>query len=74
MATTARRSLPRFNGTPDHQGYYSAGQGRWKAKAHPSGGVTLTDTTRRTKFAETDASWVRLASWGAAREMIAAHR
>ena len=35
--------------------------------------VTLTDTTRRTVFAETGASWIRLADWAAVRAMIAAH-
>ena len=35
--------------------------------------VTLTDATRRAVFADTGVSWIRLASWGAVRDMIAAH-
>ncbi len=58
-------------------GYWSTTDGRWKAKDHRVKGrpraVTLTDTTRRAVFADSGASWIRLATWDAVRDMIAAH-
>ena len=68
----------RFDDKPDAQGFWSSGDGRWKAEGHRVKGrpraVTLTDTTRRAVFADTGASWTRLASWAAVRDMIATHR
>lgn len=67
----------RFEDRPDHNGYWTSLDGRWKAKDRRVRGepeaVTLTDTTRRTVFADTGASWTRLPDWAAVREMIAAH-
>ncbi|MDL5160439.1 hypothetical protein [Actinomycetospora termitidis] len=67
----------RFEDKPDRNGYWASVDGRWKAKERRVRGeppaVTLTDTTRRTVFAETGASWIRLADWAAVRAMIAAH-
>ncbi len=67
----------RFEAKPDKQGYWTSTDGRWKAKDHRVKGhpnaVTLTDTTRRAIFADTGASWTRLASWDAVRDTIAAY-
>jgi hypothetical protein len=56
VATSAGDRV-RFEPRPDPHGYWTTVDGRWKAKDHkPSGGsrsVTLTDTTRRTIFADT---------------------
>ena len=66
-----------FGAKPDKRGYWTSTDGRWKAKEHPVPGrpamVTLTDTTRRTVFADTGASWTRCASWDAVRDTITAH-
>lgn len=71
-------SVVRFASRPDPQGYWPTIDGRWKAKDHRIKGqpaaVTLTDVTRRAVFADTGASWTRLPSWDAVRDMIAAHR
>ncbi len=64
-----RASAVRFDEKVDAQGYWTSVDGRWKAKDRKLRGelraVTLTDTTRRTTFADTGASWTRLASWDA---------
>lgn len=80
MSAPTRPARPRsrgaFTGEPDAQGYYLAGPGgRWRAKLHPATGqITITDTTRRARFADTDASWTRVRDWAAARGVVAAHR
>ena len=75
MATSAGDRV-RFDPRPDPHGYWTTLDGRWKAKDHKLKGgsrsVTLTDTTRRTIFADTGASWTRLPSWDAVRDVIAA--
>lgn len=75
---SAQASRVRFDAKTDAQGYWVTDDGRWKAKDHRVRGqpaaVTLTDTTRRATFADTGASWTRLPSWDAVRDMIAAHR
>jgi hypothetical protein len=72
-----RARTVRFESRTDVHGYWTTEDGRWKAKDHRVKGlprtVTLTDTTRRTTFGDTGASWTRLPSWGAVRDMIAAH-
>ena len=78
MAARAHRGLAvRFEDRADPQGYWSTLDGRWRAKDHRVKRgpdlVTLTDTTRRAIFADTGASWTRLDSWDAVREMISAH-
>lgn len=73
----ARASAVRFEARPDSNGYWTTLDRRWKAKDHREKGrpaaVTLTDTTRRATFADTNASWTRLATWEDVRAMIAAH-
>lgn len=58
----------------DKLGYWVSSDGRWKAKEHPSGGVTLTDVSRRAVFESTGLSWVRVADWSAVVEVVGAHR
>ena len=74
---SARARDVQFESKTDAQGYWTTDDGRWKAKEHRVKGqprtVTLTDTTRRTIFGDTGASWTRLESWNAVRSMIAAH-
>jgi hypothetical protein len=74
---SARPSNIEFGPKPDARGYWTTTDGRWKAKNHRVKGqprsVTLTDTTRRAIFADTGASWTRVASWDAVRDIIAAH-
>jgi hypothetical protein len=76
-AVSARPSNIEFGPKPDARGYWTTTDGRWKAKNHRVKGqprsVTLTDTTRRAIFADTGASWTRVASWDAVRDIIAAH-
>lgn len=74
---STRANSVTFEAKPDRHGYWTTTDGRWKAKDHrvkrQPRAVTLTDTTRRAIFADTDASWTRLPSWAAVRDMIAAH-
>ncbi len=74
---SARPTDVQFKPKTDAQGYWTTEDGRWKAKEHRVKGqprkVTLTDTTRRAVFGDTGASWTRLESWKAVRDMIAAH-
>ena len=74
----ARGNTVRFEPKVDARGYWTTSDGRWKAKDHRVKGrpraVTLTDTTRRAIFADTGASWTRLPSWDAVKDMVSAHR
>lgn len=74
---SAREKSVQFESKTDAQGCWTTLDGRWKAKDHRVKGrpraVTLTDTTRRATFGDTGASWTRLASWNAVRDMITAH-
>ena len=76
-AVSTRTSNIEFGPKPDARGYWTTTDGRWKAKNHRVKGqprsVTLTDTTRRAIFADTGASWTRVSSWDAVRDMIATH-
>jgi len=60
VPVAVRAGAVRFDDKPDAQGYWTSGNGRWKAKDHRVKGqpraVTLTDTTRRAVFADTGAS------------------
>lgn len=62
-----------FSSVRDKQGYRTTPDGRWKAKEHPSGQITLTDVSRRAVFVETGGPWVRRPTWEAVQETVEAH-
>lgn len=69
---TATNRKVRWYPHPDVQGYWTTLDDRWKGALHPDGRVTLADTTRRARFADTGASWTRLQDWDLAADVIQA--